>query len=284
MTGTAVIVHVVVAPLEHGGVGVRVRVVAIAFNGRPGDVVAFPSARSSVTVSIAVAVIVEVLAVARTLGVLGIGESIAVFVDVTGVAHLCRIGVDCSVVVVAVECVPNDTHIELAGPNGRIRVAESIEVGVDICVDRVGQRWICSTSQAVAVLVDVMGIAHFVGKGIDVRVVVVAVAVLGNIATGYRTNGRWVPGSIAIGIVVTEDVEEQALVHLLVAVVVEPIAHLFGAREDGRIGIVAVVVDAEAISIAVVDRVRAIDLTGLLIRASDEPEEHADDVGHVYTP
>ena len=237
---TVAVVVDAVAGLGGAGVHVRVGVVAVgvvehsARRLRAGRIVVGAVAES-VTIRVGVPVAPH--------GVVG---GVAVIVDAV-VADLGFAGVHVDVGIVAVGLTGDVARGGLAGILGDGRATEPVTVHVGV-PGGVGARVDVARCRADVVVIDATvtvvvdaTIADLDGPGADVRVGVVAVGVLRDVA--HRLDARVhavVLVSEAVGVLVGVPGLDETLVDLAVAVVVGPVAGLGGAGVHVRIEVVAV--------------------------------------------
>jgi hypothetical protein len=197
----------------------------------------------------------RVLGRGRVADVFVVDHAIAVVVD--RVADFLGVGVDGRNAVVAVGRVGHVARglVALVARLGRVTVAVGIDVGIPAVA--VEQIFVLPVGETVTVVVEL--VADFLGVGVDVRVGVVAVLVVVDVARGLRTGvdrGADVTVAVGVGVVVPDvgrtGVEIRVgIVGEAIAVVVDHVADLVGVRVDVRIGIVAVDVIGEAVAVFV---------------------------------
>ena len=172
--------------------------------------------------------------------VVSVGESVAVLVDIVGVADFGRARVDVGVDVVAVGRIGDIAAGRIALFDGVFGVAVSIAVGIPVVRARkAGARLVDNPiTVIVAIVADLVAIRTHV----DIAVITVVGVVDKSArreAAGHDVVGIAVP--VAIGVCVERaGVEGMVLVGLAIAVVVDPVAVLVGKRM--HIGIVVVAV------------------------------------------
>ena len=247
------------------GVGVDARVGVVAV-GVVGDVADHGLTAVQGAVGIAEAVTVRV-GVPGGLELL-VHRAVAVVVD--AVARLDGCGVDGGVAVVTVggQGRLDPTLPGVAAVDAGARITEAITVAVQ--VPALGQVLVHG---AVAVVVQPVAALRRAGVGLGVSVVAVLQPGSGirDEAAGRLAGGL---GHVGIAVAVTVRVGVPGLTHSVidepVAVVVQPVADLLGARVDGRVAVVAVLVGGVAVPVQVhdvrpgVDRgVAAVDLVRL---------------------
>ncbi len=194
----------------------------------------------------AVAVVIGVPAVEIVhIGIVVVGQAIAVLVHVVRVADLLRAGIHSRVAVVAVRIVVGVAFGQLAGHAAGVGIAVAVAVRVRV-PGRAGggvQRVVLVVDQVVAIIVRI--VADLAGRRMDGGVAVVAVLVVGD-KVGKDSVARIPAGqgvSVAIPVsigVPGGGVGRVVLVVLPVAVVIHTVAALLGSRKDLRVAVIAV--------------------------------------------
>ncbi len=213
--------------LLRSGMNARVAVIAVAVRSHisRGGLAGLGRVRRY-TVAVAVAVLVERLA--RALVRLSVTVVVALIADFRGLGErLCAL-------VVAVRGVGDVTGRGVAGVRERICVTEAVAVGVGI--PRLADVLIrLSITVVVEPVADLRG--RRVGRGIGVVAVGGVRDVSGGLAAGLDRGGGV---AVAVAVAVAIEGDAHPLVHLAVAVVVEPVADLLRGWADGRVSVVAV--------------------------------------------
>ena len=180
-------------------------------------------------------------------GVLDTVVDVTITVLIDAVADLGRTREDAGIEIVAVAGLDGPLTVARGsvtahGATELVTVGEAVKIAVDVPLGHVDGVVVDLT---VTVVVDL--VTDFVGIGVDIVVRVVAVGTVVGVAVGSITGVVDIVGiAEAITVVVGIPVElagGTSFVHIVVAVVVETIADLFGAWEDGIISIIAVELD-----------------------------------------
>ena len=240
-----------VADLLRGWVDAAVVVVAVGVVHRVGRRQIAEAFRCTSAVVVVVAVEVEVgLACIGRARIVVVGESVAVFVGVAGVADFRRAWVDRAVPVIAVGVVHRVGRGQVAETLSRTSaVVVVVAVEVEVALASISRARIVVVRERVAVFVSIAGVADFGRARIDRGVEVVAIGVVHRVASGEVAEEHRCTS--AVGVEIRVDVEVRLAQggrawvivvgeRIAVLVGVERVADFLRARIDGGVPVVAV--------------------------------------------
>jgi len=171
---------------------------------------------------------------------------IAVVVDTVS-THLGYAGVHRGIGVVTIVGVVHKAHKGFAALG--LDRTTTVPVAVLVGVPRGGHSFV---HVAVTVVIEV--VADLDSAGVYVSVGIVAVVGVVHKETRRLTSLQdHVHGAVTVPIQVGVPRRGHTFVHLSVAVVIDLVADLFGARKDGGVGVIAIIIDGITVAISIID-------------------------------